>query len=166
MRLCECGCGEQLRGPNSKRFINDSHRKRAARSSATKRLGLEAFLGVATDLPASLVEAARALADAVDANPDDSPLWGRYTAILDDLHESSSTRDGETSVEHVDFLAQLQTVETAETYRAKRYNAATTDDERARWVRLVPIGCAEGSHRVKKWPGGNASCLDCGIAAA
>lgn len=32
MRLCECGCGEVLRGSARKRFVSDAHRKRAARA--------------------------------------------------------------------------------------------------------------------------------------
>lgn len=47
------------------------------------RAGLETWLvGQLSDFPAVLVEAARALADQVDREPRNSPLWGRYTALL------------------------------------------------------------------------------------
>lgn len=32
MRLCECGCGEVIRGSPRKRFVSDAHRKRSARA--------------------------------------------------------------------------------------------------------------------------------------
>lgn len=34
-RLCECGCGEPLSGPLTRKYVSDAHRKRAARARAS-----------------------------------------------------------------------------------------------------------------------------------
>jgi hypothetical protein len=52
------------------------------------RAGLEAWIAkraVIAELPEVTVEAARVLADELDADPDASPLWGRYTALIETL---------------------------------------------------------------------------------
>ena len=116
-RRCGCGCGETLHGGPRQRFASDACRKRAARNGRPDpdtypdiadadadiypdtdtpppveagrcRAGLESWLdGRETSLASSLVEAARALADELDADPSSSPLWGRYSTLLGQLTE-------------------------------------------------------------------------------
>jgi hypothetical protein len=96
---CE-GCGMALTG-RQRRFCGDRCRSRVRRAidanavgSAAKgsspaaaepgrcRAGLEAWLVDQFDVPEAVTEAARALADRVDADPRNSPLWGRYSTVL------------------------------------------------------------------------------------
>ena len=95
--------------------MDDAHRKRAARVGGSDpdtdpdadtdnpdtdadiappveagrcRAGLESWLrDRESALASSLVEAARALADELDADPSSSPLWGRYSTLLAQLTE-------------------------------------------------------------------------------
>ena len=99
-----------LVGGPRKLYVNDSHRKRKARSNGHNpdigaddpdantdipavepgrcRAGLDSWLeGRESSLAASLVAAARSLADEVDADPSSSPLWGRYSTLLGQLTE-------------------------------------------------------------------------------
>jgi hypothetical protein len=46
------------------------------------RVGLETWLETQPNVPEALTEAARSLADRVDADPRNSPLWGRYAHVL------------------------------------------------------------------------------------
>lgn len=110
MRECGCGCGVSIVGAPSKRFVDDAHRKRASRQSdnghATAdvppvrsdtpalvrgrvRAGLEEWLADRPGLAGSVTSAARVLADQLDAAPDHSPLWGRYSTVLGQLVESA-----------------------------------------------------------------------------
>ena len=98
-RYCDCGCQAPLNGSPQQRWATDACRKRAGRAEAARvataawterasgrvRAGLEQWLIDQPDLPAVTVEAARVLADELDADTDASPLWGRYTAILETL---------------------------------------------------------------------------------
>ncbi|CAN5472217.1 MAG: hypothetical protein ACR2JP_00095 [Acidimicrobiia bacterium] len=56
----------------------------------------------------------------------------------------------------------MRSADGGEQYRAARYRAATTDEERRRWERPVPVGCVRGDHDWHHWPGGRVECRDCG----
>jgi hypothetical protein len=58
------------------------------------RGGLEAWLNTREDLPEVLVASARVLADELDAASDSSPLWGRYTVLMQALTEPQFQRAG------------------------------------------------------------------------
>lgn len=128
------------------------------------RAGLEAWIGTDPDpdLPQALVEAGRALADEVDAAPRNSPLWGRYTAILTALVEARGILGARAEAELQATMRGLQQVDADETERAQRCRGAETSEEARRWTRVVPIGCLEGEHRPYRWPLGAVACLDCG----
>jgi hypothetical protein len=170
-RTCDyCGATFAASSPRA-RFCSDRHRKAAhrLRSSETMeadpqeiagapgraRAGLDDWINEeGFTAPAALVEAARSLADEVDRSPRNSPLWGRYIDLLRQLTEAV---EPVVDSAWTDFRAEFATREIAEEYRAERYSQATTDEERRRWTRLVPIGCVEGSHH---WTAGR--CADCG----
>ncbi len=95
--ICE-ECGGQFEKPKKgprKRFCSSGCRSRAWRRGdraaptepGRNRLALEETLRVQPP-PASTaahIEAARSLADAVDGDPKNSPLWGRYLDALERL---------------------------------------------------------------------------------
>jgi hypothetical protein len=180
MRLCRCGCGKAVTSGNPRKlYVDNTHRMRAARSGnghvavdvepspldtepGRARAGLETWLADVGELPTVLVEAARVLADQVDAEPSDSPLWGRYSHLLAALIDA--WREERPFVRGVadDILDSHWTLDAIEQYRAERYREATTDAARRRWVRMVPIGCSRGDHDWLKWPAGRVECRGCG----
>ncbi|MGZ5296851.1 MAG: hypothetical protein ACXWYT_08050 [Actinomycetota bacterium] len=111
-RVCDCGCGEQLKGGAQQRFSNAAHRMRASRTrteperkpeqnpniqaepeqaGGSVRAGLEQWLAGQDPLPQALVELARVTADEVDSAPGRSPMHGRYQTVLAALTEAAST---------------------------------------------------------------------------
>lgn len=183
-RECGCGCGIPLDGPAQRRFVDDAHRKRAARRRAAGngqkadvskvadmapaggpgrvRVGLEAWVArraVVSDLPEVTVEAARVLADELDADPDASPLWGRYTALVEVL-TAPQVQAQALHAEQRAIFEELATIRTAEKWRADQARRArVAGEDPSRWGLLVPIGCAQGAHA---WhPDNPQTCTDC-----
>jgi hypothetical protein len=86
-----------------------------------------------------LVEAARVLADQLDQAPDHSPLWGRYTALLDSLVAAQADREAERSLSEVQ--GTLRAIGDAEACRAERCRQAREwgdEAEIARWCNERP----------------------------
>lgn len=191
-RYCECGCGAPLDPQSRKRFLSDAHRKRAARAGVVAdvyadevghnpdsngqtqdtagpsrlagrvRAGLETWLDDRHDLPGVIVEAARVLGDELDDAPAHSPLWGRYTALLELL----TTPDREATAFNEEARAlyeEFASIDVAEKWRAQKYREAeAAGEDPSRWSRLVPVGCLKGRHRWHQWPAGpRRMCLDC-----
>jgi hypothetical protein len=70
----------------------------AASGSGRLRDGLEAWLVERPGLPQPVVEHARVLASQLDVAPDDSPLHGRYTAVLGQLLSAAEVPSVEAEV--------------------------------------------------------------------
>src|SRR5215203_3665226 len=86
-RRAENGAEGQVRGQFDEVDLVDEAVPPPPSSSGSMgrtRAGLEVWIAQqeGRDLPASVVEAARSLADQVDGDPDASPLWGRYLDCL------------------------------------------------------------------------------------
>ena len=74
---------------------DEGGRSRSSNGSMGRvRGGLEAWLNTREDLPEVLVASARVLADELDAASDSSPLWGRYTVLMQALTEPQFQRAG------------------------------------------------------------------------
>jgi hypothetical protein len=128
------------------------------------RFGLEQWLekraGVG-DLPEVTVEAARVLADELDADTGASPLWGRFTHLLE-LLTAPETQAQAFIAEAAAIYESLGAVAGAESWRSvNQRDALERGDDPARWERIVPVGCVRGRHRPHNWGGGVAVCLDC-----
>jgi hypothetical protein len=191
IRECACGCGIPLDGSPQRRFVDDAHRKRAARAAGQNadtngqksdafsdvlpvrepgrvRAGLESWLEkraiIAADLPEVTVEAARVLADELDADSGASPLWGRYTALVETLTAPQLEAQA-FNAEVRELYAEFATIGAAEAWRAERYRKAVDagDTHPERWSHLVPIGCLLGRHQWHQWggPASRKTCLDC-----
>lgn len=170
-RFCECGCGEVLSGRRSQRFVSPAHRMRARRaarvsdpaeaavvppsgngSRGSVRLGLEAWLAEqVVEPPEVLVAAARALADEVDADRDDSPLWGRYLDAVRQLQEPVAQ-----TVAINDELRRIYEsiglCRADEEWRHAQYMRAVErgDPYPEGWEKVVPIGCVRGRHSWRR----------------
>jgi hypothetical protein len=109
-------------------------------------------LNTREDLPEVLVSSARVLADEVDAASDSSPLWGRYTALMQALTEPRF-QERAFNAEVRALYEEFATMQAAEEWRAQRYRRAVDDGEPhpARWTKLVPLGCAMQQHRWHQW---------------
>jgi len=117
------------------------------------RAGLEAWIekrAVRSDLPEVTVAAARVLADELDADTSASPLWGRYTAILETLTVSQI----EAQQMNAEMRAVVESVALAgrdEEWRAAKYREAVARDEDPTvWEKVVPIGCVRGIHKWRR----------------
>ncbi len=122
------------------------------------RAGPEEWLAEHVDLPGPLVESARTLADVVEREVDNSPLWGRFQRAMDQLLEAMGLQTPSMTPEAEAFLADLETVGEAELYRVSWYQAAGSNFERSRWEGIAPIGCVRGDHGADQW----GRCRDCG----
>jgi hypothetical protein len=185
-RECACGCRILLDGSPQQRFVDDAHRKRAARRRAIGkghnpdaisdvlltgepgrvRAGLEAWLekrAVISDLPEVTVEAARVLADELDADTGASPLWGRYTALIETLTTpqlEAQAFNHETRL----IFEEFATIQAAESWRAEKCRQARAEGKDAtRWGHLCPVGCVMGRHDWYQWGGPDSpkTCFDC-----
>jgi hypothetical protein len=185
-RQCACGCGIPLEGPSQQRFASDACRKRAARRRAKGngqhpdtivdalpvrepgrvRAGLETWIAkraVIAELPEVTVEAARVLADELDADPDASPLWGRYTALIETL-TTPQLEAQEFNAEVRAIFEEFASIRIAEEWRAAQAAKARAEGKDAsRWGHLCPVGCVQGRHDWHQWGGPESpkSCLDC-----
>ncbi|HWO71206.1 MAG TPA: hypothetical protein VNP94_10700 [Actinomycetota bacterium] len=112
-RTCACGCGSNVLG--RQRFLNDAHRKRAARARfrlaanpdanpdksdanpdapASLEAAVDQVLEEFPNVPAALGASLRMLATQLDRRPDHSPLWGRFlTAVSEALEHAGSAVD-------------------------------------------------------------------------
>ena len=181
-RRCEA-CSEPLSG-RQRRFCSDRCRMRVARlgernpnangglaapqvAPGRALAGLEAWASQfgAGDLPQVLLEAARALAAEVDKAPTASNLWGRYAEVVRQLTDHVEALRNEVRDELAPILGELQHLGDVDRYRAERFRRAVADGDpdADRWGRLVPVGCVEGRHRVRRWPGGRTTCADCQV---
>ena len=183
IRRCHCGCGVALSGGPRQRFASDACRKRAARNGTSNpdidadsdisypdtpdtvpgecRTGLDEWLAEVSDVPAALVAHCRMLADQLDADPDSSPLHGRYTTALGQLAAHVEIVSEAERVRLETALSEIAHAGDIETYRASRYRQAVeAGEDPSRWEKLVPIGCVRGEHR----DGPGSACLDCGSA--
>ena len=192
-RRCE-GCSEPLSG-RQRRFCSDRCRMRQARLAGPKpngntpnankananvdpvaapetvpgraREGLEQWAEGfdAGDLPAGVLEAARALAVEVDKAPTASNLWGRYLDALRQLTDHAEALRDRVRDELAPIFGELQHESDVERWRAERYRVAVAaGEDPSRWTKLIPAACAEGEHRWHDWPAGTRSCLDCDVA--
>jgi hypothetical protein len=124
------------------------------------RAGLESWLADRVDPPASLVEACRATADAVDERPHDSPIIGRYVQLLGMLHEVVADREDAAARS---LLWELSTGCTALTHQhaGARCSQCVHDDAHL---------CGQGMHAYAEWNAGTVhattSCERCGAVAA
>ena len=185
-RSCACGCGEKLpNGRRNRRFVSNAHRMRARRvkraadelvsdeggrprssngSMGRVRGGLEAWLNTREALPEVLVSSARVLADELDAASDSSPLWGRYTTLIQALTEPQF-QERAFNAEVRALYEEFATIEAAEHWRHRRYLKAVDDGEPhpERWTKLVPFGCLLDRHNWHQWGGPESpkTCLDC-----
>ena len=126
------------------------------------RAGLEEWLAEFEELPGGIVAAARVLADEVDADSDNSPLWGRYQTALLALSDHVAEVRARTFDELAPVFAEVQHASDVERWRAQRYRAAeAAGEDPGRWSRLIPAACAAGNHRPHRWPVGTWECLDC-----
>lgn len=197
-RFCHCGCGEPLDGAPTRRFVDDAHRKRAARARASSpdtnpdtglsdpdtdpdgafgppaapemhpgraRAGLEEWLERIGELPAALVAHGRILADELDADPDNSPLHGRYATALAALVEAAEALDARVAEERAELVAEIRHAGDVESYRAAKYREAEAAGDEVgmrRWRGpLVPQACAYGDHEWRPWPSGRVACVHC-----
>ena len=164
-RYCACGCGALLNGAKQQRWATDACRKRAGRAAAARvaatartelasgrvRAGLEQWLVDQPDLPEVTVAAAKVLADELDAATDASPLWGRYTAILETLTAPQVLATARS--EDMQRLHEKVAIGRAdEEWRAAKYGEAVArgDPLAESWERVVPIGCARGDHSWRR----------------
>ena len=171
--------------------MDDAHRKRAARVGGSDpdidpdiadadadnpdgypdtpdvvagecRAGLDEWLAEVSDVPAALVAHCRMLADQVDADPDNSPLHGRYSTALGQLaaHVEIISETERARLESA--LSEIRHAGDVEQYRARRYRQALdAGEDPSRWSKLVPVACAKGDHRWHTWSAGARACLDC-----
>jgi hypothetical protein len=130
------------------------------------RSGLESWLESRAglgDLPEVTVEAARVLADELDADTGASPLWGRYTALIETLTTpqlEAQAFNHETRL----IFEEFATIQAAESWRAEKCRQARAEGKDAtRWGHLCPLGCVMGRHDWYQWGGPDSpkTCLDC-----
>src|SRR5512132_387690 len=128
------------------------------------RGGLEAWLNTREDLPEVLVASVRVLADELDAASDSSPLWGRYTTLMQALTEPQF-QERAFNAEVSALYEEFATIQAAEAWRHQRYLKAVDDSEEHpdRWTKLVPFGCLLDRHHWHQWGGPESpkTCLDC-----
>jgi hypothetical protein len=167
--------------------VSDAHRKRARRaendaegqvgglggdvtpppasngSMGRTRAGLEVWIAQreGRDLPASVIEAARSLADQVDHDPDASPLWGRYLDCLRQLHEPEQQAIAwNHEVERT--YQELLIVRADNEWRFSKYREAVEHGEDPTvWERVVPVGCARGKHKWRQRQFSPPYCENC-----
>ena len=154
-----------MNGSKQQRWATDACRKRAGRAAAARvaatarterasgrvRAGLEQWLVDQPDLPEVTVAAAKVLADELDAATDASPLWGRYTAILETLTAPQVLATARS--EDMQRLHEKVAIGRAdEEWRAAKYGEAVArgDPLAESWERVVPIGCARGGHSWRR----------------
>jgi hypothetical protein len=128
------------------------------------RAGLEAWIArQELELPASLVEACRSLADEVDREPEASPLWGRYLDALRQLQEPAYVAaEWGKDLQRLHEVAAIMRAD--DEWRAAKYReAAERGDALAEaWDKLVPIGCVRDQHEWRRpdyW--GVVRCRNC-----
>jgi hypothetical protein len=155
-------------------YCSDRCRKRASRRRASEgvghrpddvpadlptqepgrvRQGLEDWL-VGRDgfdeAPSALVEAARVLADQVDGEPRNSPLWGRYTQLLETL-VTPQVQGREVAAELGEILSEVALAGADEEWRAAKYQEAVArGDDPSGWEKVVPISCVRGQHSWRR----------------
>jgi hypothetical protein len=158
---------EQVEGAVATRVDAGNHAHHPAPSNGSMgrvRGGLEAWLNTREDLPEVLVASARVLADELDAASDSSPLWGRYTTLMQALTEPQFQEQA-FNAEVRALYTELATMDAAEAWRHRRYLKAVDDGEEHpdRWTKLVPLGCLLEHHRLHQWGGPESpkTCLDC-----
>jgi hypothetical protein len=158
---------EQVEGAVATRVDVGDHADPPAPSNGSMgrvRVGLEAWLKTREGLPEVLVSAARVLADELDAASDSSPLWGRYTVLMQALTEPQFQEQA-FGVEVRKIYEEFATMEAAESWRHRRYLKAVDDGEPHpdRWTKLVPFGCLLDRHNWHQWGGPESprTCLDC-----
>jgi hypothetical protein len=184
-RRCECGCGNAVRGPRTKRYYDSTHAKRAQRAaradarqvkgrSLTGRVpspngdgkvrpALERWLKEQWGLPEPSVAAARALSDQVDRTPTNSPLWGRLSTVLTEL-VTPQVQAQQLHAEQRAIFEEFASIKAAESWRAEKCRQAMADGKDAsRWGHLCPVGCVQGRHNWHQWgdPDSPKTCLDC-----
>jgi hypothetical protein len=98
-RYCSPAC--RKRGSRAGRVVRDQppspSKPPAPPTGGVLRRGLEDWLVERPGMPEAVVAQARVLADQLDAAPDDSPLHGRYSAVLSQL-SAAAAASGEFSV--------------------------------------------------------------------
>jgi hypothetical protein len=135
------GCGPAGERALQPSWCDEGGRPRSSNGSTGRvRGGLEAWLNTQEDLPEVLVSSARVLADELDAASDSSPLWGRYTLLMQALTEpqyQALAFNAEVRALYEEFA----TIEAAEHWRHRRYLKAVDDGEPhpQRWTKLVPL---------------------------
>jgi hypothetical protein len=112
---------------------------------------LEAWIekrAVGGDLPEVTVEAARVLADELDADTGASPLWGRYTALIETLTAPQLEAQA-FNAEVREIYEEFARIRAAEAWRVEQYRKAVNagDPHPERWSHFVPIGCLLGRHQ-------------------
>jgi hypothetical protein len=156
-----------LNGSQQQRWATDACRKRAGRAEASRvaaaarterasgrvRAGLEQWLVGQPDLPEVTVAAARVLADELDADTDASPLWGRYTAILETL-TAPEVQAHAVAGELRALIESVALAQADEDWRNEKHvRAIERGDPLAwGWEKVVPISCARGRHSWKSHP--------------
>lgn len=172
-KTCEY-CGRTIEGTARRKYCDAQCRAKAAKRreapaevvkvdgenvKAVERLVAELEgSGLARYVQGPVVQAARSLAAQVDAAPADSPLWGRYLAALENLRSAADTAENE-AVDHL--AAGFRYASWTEAERVRRY-AEAPPEEKSRFDRFVPVGCARGDHAWFRWPAGKVTCSDCG----
>ena len=190
VRRCE-GCSGPLAG-RQRRFCSDRCRSRVRRSGRSNavvnavedgqggrvvslptpdtpdavpgecRAGLDEWLAEVEDVPAALVAHCRMLADQVDADPDNSPLHGRYSTALGQLAAHVEIVSEAERVRLESALSEIAHAGDVEQYRARRYRQAVdAGEDPSRWSKLVPVACVKGEHCWHTWQAGAQVCLDC-----
>jgi hypothetical protein len=172
-RTCACGCG--LPGLKTKKYVSDSHRKRAQRSGRAgekdpalpvaaavappapngngtsggrARLGLEQWLEAQPPelLPTVLTESARLLADQIDADPSQSAMWGRFVTLLVEL-VTPAVQERAFNDELRMIYEEMASIRVVEEWRHEQaQKALAAGKSPARWSALIPLGCAMGYH--------------------
>jgi hypothetical protein len=134
-------------------------------SMGRTRAGLEVWIEKQEVEPdEALTSAARELADRVDADPDNSPLWGRYLDCLRQLQEPAQQAEAWNAAVR-ELYEELATMDAVEAWRHAKYLKAVDDGEPhpERWTKLVPFGCLLDRHQWHQWGGPDSprTCLDC-----
>jgi hypothetical protein len=168
-RRCECGCGLPLNGRRNQRYATNACRMRDRRaaeqlpelaepretappapngSPGRTRAGLEVWIARQTvELPESVVEAARSLADEVDKEPDCSPIWGRYLECLRQLQEPEQQAIAwGKEIERV--YQSMLLIRADGEWRHEQYKRAVElgEPNPEVWEKTIPIGCLHDQH--------------------
>jgi hypothetical protein len=111
------------------------------------RQGLELWLRDQAVEPEQLVvSAAQQLADQVDREPRNSPLWGRLIALYEKLLTPARQADA-WDFEMERLFAEVALSRADEEWRVEQYRAAVErGEDPSGWSRVVPIGCVHGRH--------------------